>query len=316
MWVVAATQEQLAHIIEQCACMRLVSQADGTILYANRAFREWSGYTMSELTKLGWKNLSVDDDDFAADIEELQSVREGKLHHYSVQKRYRKKDGGAHVGTLTVHRYPSTGEIQWFACTWDPHENGTAAAFSMAMERTEAFIRKLTELEEQVRAMNSMTDGEQAMVKVTRTLSKNPRLALALFVVLLTMMGAESVVALLQRLGFVPLPIPAAEKVRASNEPSVAAHQIAGFNSETNATEYQIETDSGIRVIWIRERPQIAGEPGNWRSESLSGAAKRCRLIHPRYSGDDRKLHSGNGTENRIAGGADSGIAGLRKREF
>jgi len=49
--------------------MYLVTKVDGTILWANDSFCAWSQYTLIELQKMTWMELSSNDVDLKVDIE-------------------------------------------------------------------------------------------------------------------------------------------------------------------------------------------------------------------------------------------------------
>jgi len=56
--------DNLKAFLQHTTVSILVSKIDGSILWANTAFLHWSGYTLTELQKYGWKQISVPGDEF------------------------------------------------------------------------------------------------------------------------------------------------------------------------------------------------------------------------------------------------------------
>lgn len=99
----------------------LVSKADGTILYANEAFESFLGYSVAELLRVSWKELTVSDADLEADLAMVRSVQEGTRMEYEQQKSYRHKRGHPKECFIHVLRYPLLGpEIDCFLVTVRP----------------------------------------------------------------------------------------------------------------------------------------------------------------------------------------------------
>jgi PAS domain S-box-containing protein len=185
VWLNSLTAEEHTFLSEECTCLKLASTGDGKILWANREFREWSGYTHSELIKLGWMDLSVQDDGLAADVSEIRLIAAGEIQQYRVQKKYRKRNGDAVLGTLTVKRFPLVGEVKFYTCTWEPHVNGTAAAFTLAIEKSVA-------LEKRIESMLQLVGPTRSKVRKLGDAffdwaEENPKLATGLVVMVLSM---------------------------------------------------------------------------------------------------------------------------------
>jgi PAS domain S-box-containing protein len=187
--------------------MKLISKADGTILYANAAFREWSEYTLSELMKIGWIQLSVDDESLEADLLATKTLTDGYVQASTVRKKYRKKSGESHWGILTVIRYPPAGNVEWFACTWEPLKNGTATAFAMAMEHTQKLDARIEAMTVELKAITTQTDEDKFVLGAIRMVQRHPKMAAAFIVMALSIFGLNNVVELLQRTGLVNLPV-------------------------------------------------------------------------------------------------------------
>ncbi|MHC4257643.1 MAG: PAS domain S-box protein [Planctomycetota bacterium] len=65
---------------------------DGNFLHINQRFCDIVGYSREEMLELTFQDITHPDD-LAADLELVQKVLEGEIEHYSMDKRYCRKDG-------------------------------------------------------------------------------------------------------------------------------------------------------------------------------------------------------------------------------
>jgi PAS domain-containing protein len=169
--------------------MYLVSLPTGQILWANRAFLDWSKYTLTELLSKSWMDISVNDGDLQADIKELETLNEYNTT-YTVQKKYIPKGLSPQIGLLHVTRYPATGKIDFCWCRWEPFYNGTAKAFELAVKTQTESTAAINGLAEQFRIANSKTEEEKALTSVIGLARKYPKAAWFLFATaVLTLVG-------------------------------------------------------------------------------------------------------------------------------
>lgn len=207
MWVYEVDADKLAVMVEHCAAMKLVSGPNGEIYYANAAFREWSEYSMTELKAIGWQRLSVENESLAADFDAIKQVTDGYIQTYTIRKQYRTKSGTAHWGNLSVLRYPASGPVEYFFCVWEPYKNGTSTAFNLAMERFETVGERLAEMASELRVITAQTDEDRFVLGGIRMCQRHPRIAAAFLAIALSVLGANNLLSLLQRVGIVELPI-------------------------------------------------------------------------------------------------------------
>jgi hypothetical protein len=182
--------------------MKLVSTLDGKILWANASFCDWSQYTLTELRKMTWMQLSVPDENLRSDIDE-STLLDGYNPTYQVKKQYIPKGSKPEWGQLTVMRYPLTGEIECCLCTWEPLKNGTATAFAMAMEHCKTIDKRIEEMTSQIKTLTSQSEEDKLVLGTLRVIQRNPKMALGFLVIALSIFGLNNVVELLQRTGLV-----------------------------------------------------------------------------------------------------------------
>jgi PAS domain S-box-containing protein len=214
MWIDdEANEHHLRTWLKHCPAMKLVSTLDGKILWANAAFCDWSQYTLGELRKLTWMQISVPDKSLESDIDESKNL-DAYNPTYSVKKQYIPKGSKPEWGQLTVMRYPLSGEIECCLCTWEPLKNGTATAFAMAMEHCQKIDARLEQMTAEMKMITSQTDEDKFVLGAIRMIQRYPKIAAGFLVVALSIFGANNVLALLQRTGVVTLPV----KIETVNE--------------------------------------------------------------------------------------------------
>jgi PAS domain S-box-containing protein len=205
MWLQQVDCEAIRMALQHSPSMYLASKSDGTILWANDAFCEWSEYTLPELTRLSWLDISQKDESLDVDVELANSLGPYNLS-YRIQKRYIPKNGKPQIGNLTVTRYPATGEISFCWCRWEPLTNGTAQAFELALESAKTMSNQLAQLTTEVKQVTARTDEENLVISLIRMCIKHPRIALGTIVLILTLGGFDTILGTLQKLGYIPAP--------------------------------------------------------------------------------------------------------------
>ena len=243
MWISEAEQQILATWVEHCPVLKLVSGPNGEIFWANRAFREFSEYTQKELQALGWKRLSVDGESLEADMDALNQMTSGYIQDYTVNKQYRTKSGAAKWGILTVLRYPAIGPIQCFLCTFEPLKNGTATAFDLAMERIGEMTTAINGVRDEVKTLTNMDADTTWVDQTIKGIKRHPKIAGALLTISLSVIGLNNVIAILQRVGLVEIPV----KVHATTEDAQRARDIDGAHA--------VNIDNSSKPLWTATTP-------------------------------------------------------------
>lgn len=241
-----ADEHHLRTWVKHCPAMKLASTLDGKILWANSAFLEWSQYTLTELVRMTWMQLSVPDKNLEYDIDEATRL-DSYNPCYTVKKQYIPKGSKPEWGSLTVMRYPMTGDIQCCLCTWEPLKNGTATAFAMAMEHTQKLDQKIEAMTTELRAVTTQTDEDKFILGTIRMIQRHPKLSVAFLVGALSIFGLNNVVELLQRTGLIQLPV----KIEKAETHEVDAHQIAVMAVEKS---YSTSDGKGLEVSWTKYR--------------------------------------------------------------
>jgi len=88
----ANSERRFQASVESCPVGVAQNAVDGRFEYVNAGFCNIVGYTPEELSKLTWQQITHPDE-IAADSSRAELVLAGKLPHYTIEKRYIRKDG-------------------------------------------------------------------------------------------------------------------------------------------------------------------------------------------------------------------------------
>jgi PAS domain S-box-containing protein len=249
MWLRQQSQDLLEAWLRHSPSQYLASDANGTIFWANNAFLEWSKYSASELKTLTWMKLSVDDEHLQADLAALQEVLDGYTQIYSCQKKYQPKNERPVWGNFTGMRYPPTGPIECFLCHWEPLKNGTAAAFNLAMDRTQDGINAMKQLTLQVEQLTRHDEDEDFIIRAIRAARRHPKFATFILTCIVGMPAANQLRELaMWLLGITPV-VESVQPVRETPTATKIAHMPA-----RDPEADMILTGSGLQIEWHREQ--------------------------------------------------------------
>lgn len=238
----------------------LISGKDGDIYWANPAFEEWSGYTQGELRSLGWRKLSKPDESLDADVAAMKEVLDGQRIGYTVQKYYIPKGDRPQPGELSAVRYPLSGDILFFLCTWHPLKNGTQAAFELAVRHISEVDKSVSELTKQVETLTQRSEDEDWLVNTSRLIRRYPKLAASLFAVLFSMGGLNMFLELLQRLASVGVPVPQSVKETDVMQTPIQSRPIAAQRI-VDTPSAKLQTPGGSIVEWSQDNERTLPRP-------------------------------------------------------
>lgn len=114
--------DAVSHWLTASKCPMLVSTADGSVRWVNRATEDLFGYTSSEFLGIGtkplsWEDLTIDQRDIAADHAMVAALMAGERSEYTLAKSYRSKTGSPIPTRIHVLRWPPVGEVECFLVT-------------------------------------------------------------------------------------------------------------------------------------------------------------------------------------------------------
>lgn len=181
----------------------IVSKPDGSILWTNNAFQEWSGYSSHELEKLGWKQITVPGDELRKDTDKTEQW-ETYSPIYSVQKQYYRKNRTPCWGTLTAMRFPPAGDIHFCVCTWVPHEEVTNAALDAALVAIDKSELAAKSLLESFNAYSQISTEQKFIMTAVQLAQKYPKIAWAIVVFGFALFGVNNALEILKTIHVVP----------------------------------------------------------------------------------------------------------------
>lgn len=207
MWLQSITKEDLEQLVREGECCQIATGLDGEIYWASDEMCDWTGYTLHEIMKLGWVKLSVDDENLDADMAAANEMKSGERSEYQVEKKYRKKCGTEQWGLLHVKRHPRNGDFRFAWCHWTPFHNGTQIAFQTAMDFQSQLEKRFAEMTAEVRKLSSQSEDDAWVVASVRMARRHPKVSMMLFIMVLSIFGANNVLELLQRVGLTHTPV-------------------------------------------------------------------------------------------------------------
>jgi len=207
-WLAIQDRQLLEITIRHLECCILTSTVDGKILWANAAFVDWSGYTLSELQAMSWMDLSVRDGSLLADKFEAKQL-DGYQQEYRVRKQYIPKQSKPVWGMLRVLRYPAIGELQCCICTWHPVADQSQEAYDLATESIDKMSSELQKLSDALSSHISQSLFEATIVSCLKLSIKYPKAAWAVFVTIVVVIGGNAGFDLLTKVLSILTPIKA-----------------------------------------------------------------------------------------------------------
>lgn len=264
---------------------------DGEIFWANESFCRWTGYTLNELVEMGSNKLRVDHDGINADLTAMIDIVDGYTQSCSYQTQYIPKNGKPEWGTLTAIRYPAAGELTCFLCGFEPLKNGTATAFALAVDHVKEAKNEMAELAKEIRKLSHVNEDEDWIIKTVRIARRYPKIAVAFIIFALSIFGANNILQLLQRIGWLGIELPK----------SVQTYDPVEIPIAEQMSDIHIVTHGGTVIDWNRNAESRLFRVGNCTPCTGSDCAGL----------DSSARRSLDGT-----GGQSDGIGGLPERRF
>lgn len=200
---------------EEGPVARLISKADGSILWANTEFQRLIGYSYSELvdSSFSWIKLTPNAEDLKHDQEMLQSILNGDRNSYSITKMYRPSGKVDIRVRIHVHRWPLVGSVEFFLVTVIPLINGQLLAYEQSISIVERLAERMEKLEA---SMGDHVEGIIQYIKestpdnteeeilfyfrpLVRLCVRKPRVAFSLFLVMFLVMAGVPLIDIVSK---------------------------------------------------------------------------------------------------------------------
>jgi PAS domain S-box-containing protein len=138
-----ASEARWRSIFEKSTLAISVFDQDLHYTTTNAAYQAILGYTDEELRQLTPLDLTVEEERGAVDIR-LDALREGRIDHYAVERRYRRKDGKVIWAQVSVARASQSGPEMFIGTIIDITESKRAQESLLATQSELARISQLT----------------------------------------------------------------------------------------------------------------------------------------------------------------------------
>ena len=105
-----STDRVYQNIAEKVPYAIAITSLDNKFKWINEQFSILTGYSNVELIGKEWFDITYQPD-IGADLLEIQKIIDGKIHDYTMTKRYIKKNGDLLTTDIIVYRYPIHGDM-------------------------------------------------------------------------------------------------------------------------------------------------------------------------------------------------------------
>lgn len=195
--------DELKAFLRNSSICVIISKTDGSIVWTNRAFEEWSGYSGRELREMGWKQISVPGDALLDDEGKAQNWEE-HTPQYTVQKQYYRKNRTACWGILTVMRFPPSGDVDFCICTWVPHEEASGPALDVALDAVQRAEESIRNIQKTVTSLTEVSTEQKFIMTAVQLAQKYPKVSWTILVIGFTLFGVNNVLEILKTVRIVP----------------------------------------------------------------------------------------------------------------
>lgn len=188
------------------------SGGNGEIFDVNEAFEELLGYSAYELKRKGWKAISVQNEDLDADNAITAELVTGNRQSMTVIKSYVSKLGVPIPGQLLAVRFPQgVAPMECALCFFIPLANGSKAALSLVVDYIEKHTNASHSLAEKIATMSNdlqlkkaQTVGQRLWDTFGEWALQNPKAALIILLILLSLNPFPIIVTYFTRAGWLP----------------------------------------------------------------------------------------------------------------
>lgn len=200
----AACKTAKALLHNSSACL-FVADVNGVIRWANRALLEWSHYTTKELEGIPWIDSSN---------EGVRQLLDGHVSIHSARRYLSPSSEKPVLCDVHLCRHPIAGDPLAILGTIQPIPSDATPALEEAMRAISEMRSVMAEHVGELRNLQeSMRDEDATFIVATmRWCKRHPRVALVIFLMLLSAFGANNMLELAQRLYQIGVPVPEAVK--------------------------------------------------------------------------------------------------------
>lgn len=281
----------------------------GEIYWASEQFCEWSGYTETELKKLGWVALSKQDESLEADKLAAEEMGHGTRTFYTVQKAYIKKSGTPQWGILSVQRVPDIGELKFAWCHWTPIEGASDTAFVLAMDYQQKLEVRIKDMAETIKVLTNQTEEERLVYSFGRVMLKYPRIFLAILIVLVGSSGGDFIISMCERFGLIQptkteIVVPKGATIPdLRNTEGLALRRVSDERAST--ADYRVTLADGSEVSWRLKDESLRGTKQRGSAVNAGRSSSSTGIAGDTTAGADELRNGAHDAVNRVSIGSE-----------
>lgn len=196
----------LQHWVVEGKVPRLISKADGSILWCNPEFEDLVGYSLAEFHRgtMDWRKLTTNQLELETDEEMVRQVLNGDRRDYTLIKSYQSKTRGLVRVQLCAQRWPpatDTADEVLFLCEALPL-NGHHPASCETTHRVMARLAKDVQAmrDEIVNLKSPATEMSDVIEWIVKQIQSHPKTWLSIGSVILVLLLGDAGFALVMRI--------------------------------------------------------------------------------------------------------------------
>jgi PAS domain S-box-containing protein len=196
---------------------KIITDLNGSIVWCNKSFSNWVGYTQSEIVSKNLSNFSISEENFAETFDDLNIDINDYNTSSIVHRRFLKRNGAVEWGIFHFMKCPEINNEKnnYLLCSWEPSSTNEQILTKKILEKIEKMTEEISgmtktivKLTENI-AKSCEPDEESRWFSYTiKMIQKYPKVSLLLVALILGSYGASNILDILSKLGFIHIGMP------------------------------------------------------------------------------------------------------------
>jgi PAS domain S-box-containing protein len=201
----------IRHWISNSLYCKIIINSNGNIIWSNRAFSNWIGYTPSEITSKNFSDFIIDNDNFSDNVKDSNIGNDDFITNYIVHKRFLRRNGSPEWGVFHIMKCPEiNGERNdYYLCSWEPMNNTEEILTRKILQKIEKMTEEISEMTRTIVKLTESVakscepDEESKWFSYTiKMIQKYPKASMLIIILILGSYGASNIINILSKLGF------------------------------------------------------------------------------------------------------------------
>lgn len=205
MWIANLPQEVLCEMIRWHPCAGFLLDNEGRVVGANKAFQNWSGYSLVQLQHLDIQRIhnvtDMSQDDLLTQCRRLTPQDPNSM----IRTQFRANGEAPEWGKLRILRTTTAdNSVVYYWCVWEPFCDESREAFAAAMKLIGESSTAMIELQKEVRSYSARDQDEDLVIATLRFARRYPKITMGFAMLIASVFGLSNIVQVAKQLGFLP----------------------------------------------------------------------------------------------------------------